>query len=42
MGTLKHYKMFKKGNDDEKVLIDVKGIYKISDLKESGMRFWRL
>lgn len=35
-------KMFKKGNDDEKVLIDVKGIYKISDLKESGMRFWRL
>lgn len=34
--------MFKVSNDNEKVLIDVKGIYKISDLKASGMRFWRL
>ena len=35
-------KMFKKCNDAEKVLIDVKGIYKVEDLKASGMRYWRL
>lgn len=35
-------KMFKKCNDAEKVLIDVKGIYKVDDLKASGMRYWRL
>lgn len=34
--------MFKDGNDSEKVLIDVKGLYPIGDLKRSGMRFWRL
>ena len=28
--------------DEEKVLIDVKGLYKIEDLKESKMKFWRL
>jgi len=28
--------------DDEKVLIDVKSIYGIDDLKASNMRFWRL
>lgn len=28
--------------EDEKVLIDVKGLYKVEDLKASGMRFWRL
>ena len=28
--------------DCEKVLIDVKGIYKISELDESGMKYWRL
>ncbi len=28
--------------DDEKVLIDVKGLYKMDELKASGMRFWRL
>ena len=28
--------------DDEKILIDVKGLYKVEDLKASGMRFWRL
>lgn len=27
---------------DQKVLIDVKGIYPIQDLKASGLRFWRL
>lgn len=34
--------LFKKCADNEKVLIDVKGLYKISDLNESGMRYWRL
>lgn len=28
--------------DDEKILIDVKGLYRVDDLKASGMRFWRL
>lgn len=35
-------KLFKKCNDSEKVLIDVKGLYKISDLKDSGITYWRL
>ena len=34
--------LFKKSADDEKVLIDVKGLYKVSELKASGMRYWRL
>ncbi|MBQ9126691.1 MAG: nucleotide sugar dehydrogenase, partial [Thermoguttaceae bacterium] len=28
--------------DDEKVLIDVKGLFAVADLKASGLRFWRL
>ena len=28
--------------DDEKVLIDVKSLYRMDELKVSGMRFWRL
>ncbi len=36
-------KLYKPYNDDDnKVLIDVKGIYKIKDLKESGLKWWRL
>lgn len=35
-------KFFKAGADDEKVLIDVKGLYKVEDLKNSGMQWWRL
>lgn len=35
-------KMYRKCPDEEKVIIDVKGLYKIEDLKESGMRWWRL
>jgi len=35
-------KLFKNGADGEKVLIDVKGLYKVADLKESGMKYWRL
>ena len=34
--------MYASGADDEKVLIDVKGIYKVSELEKSGMRYWRL
>lgn len=34
--------LFKNGADEEKVLIDVKGLYKINDLNTSGMKWWRL
>lgn len=34
--------MFKVCSDSEKVLIDVKGLYKVEELKKSGMRYWRL
>ena len=35
-------KLFKSCEDAEKVLIDVKGLYKVSDLNASGMMWWRL
>ena len=35
-------KLYREGLDDEKVLIDVKGLYKVEDLKASGMQWWRL
>lgn len=35
-------KLFKKSADSEKVLIDVKGIYNVSELESSGMKWWRL
>ena len=35
-------KLFKNGEDNEKVLIDVKGLYKIDDLKAAGLKYWRL
>lgn len=34
--------LYKEIPADQKVLIDVKGIYPVPDLKASGMRFWRL
>ncbi len=34
--------MFREGSDAEKVLIDVKGLYRVEDLKASGMQWWRL
>lgn len=34
--------MYKDVNNDQKVLIDVKGLYKIDDLNRSGIRYWRL
>ena len=41
-GLDKIKKMYRNGPDYEKVIIDVKGIYDINELKESGMIFWRL
>lgn len=35
-------KLYKDANDEEKVLIDVKGMYKVEDLKKSGLQWWRL
>jgi len=35
-------KLYKQGCDEEKVLIDVKGLYPIDDLNNSGMNWWRL
>jgi UDP-N-acetyl-D-galactosamine dehydrogenase len=35
-------KMFRPCDDAEKVLIDVKGLYSISQLQVSGMKYWRL
>lgn len=35
-------KLYKESEDSEKVLIDVKGLYKVDDLKASGMKWWRL
>ena len=34
--------LFRQCPDSEKVLLDVKGLYKIDDLKASGIRYWRL
>lgn len=35
--------LFRKDSEDsEKVLIDVKGLYKVADLNASGMKWWRL
>ena len=35
-------KLFRKGEDEKKVLLDVKGTFNIEELKESGIRYWRL
>lgn len=35
-------KLYRVSADNEKVLIDVKGIYSVKDLKNSGMDYWRL
>lgn len=34
--------LFRKKADSEKVLIDVKGLYTVAALKDSGIRWWRL
>ena len=38
----RYKQFFRAGDDAEKVLIDVKGIFDIQDLRRSGMRWWRL
>lgn len=35
-------KLDKESPDVEKVLLDVKGLYKVQNLNNSGMRYWRL
>lgn len=43
MSMMQMKKMFKDNTaDDEKVLIDVKSLYRMDELRASGMRFWRL
>lgn len=43
MSVLQLKEMFSDSlTDDEKVLIDVKSLYRMDELKASGMRFWRL
>lgn len=42
MGLSNIKKLYRKCADDEKVLIDVKGLYKVGELKTSGMLWWRL
>ena len=34
--------LFKDCKDCEKVLLDIKGLYKVSELNASGMKYWRL
>ena len=34
--------LFKARPDGEKVLLDVKGIYSVKELEESGLKYWRL
>ena len=34
--------LFRSSKDNEKVLIDVKGIHSVKELKESGIKYWRL
>ena len=41
--TMQLKKLFKDElPDEEKVLIDVKSLYRMDELEASGMRFWRL
>ncbi len=42
MSMMDFKKLFKDVPDNEKVLIDVKSLYRIDELNASGMRFWRL
>lgn len=42
LGLEKVKGLYRKEDDEKKVLIDVKGLYSIKELKKSGMRWWRL
>ena len=39
---LEQIKKLYRDSTDEKVLIDVKGIFAVNQLKNSGMKWWRL
>ena len=42
MSMMQIKELFKDEPDEEKVLVDVKSLYRMDELKASGMRFWRL
>ena len=42
MSMMQIKSLFKDGKDEGKVLVDVKSLYRMDELKASGMRFWRL
>lgn len=43
MSTMQLKKLFRQNiPDEEKILIDVKSVYRVDELKASGMRYWRL
>ncbi len=42
ISTMRLKELFRDVPDNEKVLIDVKSLYRLDELKASGMRFWRL
>ena len=42
MSTHQLKRLFKDVADDENVLLDVKSLYRMDELKASGLRFWRL
>ncbi len=43
MSVMQLKKLFRENiSDEEKVLIDVKSLYRMDELKASGIRFWRL
>lgn len=42
MSTMQLKTLFRDIPDEERVLIDVKSLYRLDELKASGMRFWRL
>lgn len=42
MSMMQIKELFKKVPDEEKVLIDVKSLYRMDELKASGMRYWRM
>ena len=42
MSMMQVKELFKECPDEEKVLVDVKSLYRMDELEASGMRFWRL
>ena len=42
LGLPKMKRFFRACPDEEKVLIDVKGLYQVAELRASGMQWWRL